>query len=89
MGKWFIAEWREAWRFSSLWVGTIAIGALTVWNLMPPAVQDVVPDAIELTIGAALWGLLILSRLIRQPDAEAAIKASQDDYSEWADRARG
>ena len=90
---WLIAGWREAWRFSSLWFGTFAIGALTVWNMMPPAVRDVVPDPIELAIGGVLWGGLVVSRIAKQPRSQARIDAKRaaqcNEYDDWADRAHG
>jgi hypothetical protein len=94
MGKWLIAEWRDAWRFTSLWVGALVIGALSVWNVMPPAVRDLVPDRIELGIGALLWIVLIVARIARQPWSQAAIDAKRaaqqaDDYSDWEGRAHG
>ncbi len=73
MGNWLIDEWREWWRFSSTWAAAWAIGMLTVWNLMPPAVRDIVPDPAELAIGAFLWGFVLLCRLVRQPGAQAKI----------------
>jgi len=94
MGKWFIAEWREAWRFSSLWVGTVGMGVLMAWNMMPPAVRAALPDRVELFVGLFLWLALLLARIWRQPWSQAKIDAKRaaaqpDDYSHWNDQAHG
>jgi hypothetical protein len=94
MAEWFIAEWREAWRFSSLWVATAGFGVLAVWNQMPGVVRARVPDGIEIAVGLSLWVAVLLARIIRQPGSQAKIDAKRaaaapDDYSQWSDRARG
>jgi hypothetical protein len=78
MRNWLIDEWREAWRFSSIWVAGACFTLLTVWNLMPPAVRDVVPDGIELAIGLSLWGVVALARIVRQPGSQAKIDAKRE-----------
>ncbi len=77
MGSWLIDEWREWWRFSSTWAAAWAIGALTVWNLMPVAVQRAVPDGIELVVGGLLWGFVLLCRVWSQPGSQAKIDAKR------------
>ena len=77
MGGRLIDEWREWWRFSSTWASAWAIGVLTVWNLMPPAVRMAVPDAVELAIGALLWGFVLLCRVWNQPGSQAKIDAKR------------
>lgn len=76
--KWLIDEWREAWRFSSTWAAAWAIGVLTVWNMMPVAVRTVVPDWLEILIGAVLWGFVMLCRVIAQPKAREKIEAKKE-----------
>lgn len=80
MGKmqtWLIDEWREAWRFSSLWLHTTGFAVLVAWNQMPGAVRQRVPDWIELAVGAAWWLAVILARITRQPHSQAAIDAKR------------
>ena len=93
MGKWLIAEWREAWRFSSLWAATVGFGALTAWNMMPPAARDLVPDWIEAVIGFSLWLAVFLARVTRQPGSQAAIDAKRtaagETAQDWVDQAHG
>lgn len=93
MGKWFIAEWREAWRFSSLWAATVGFGALVVWNQMPSVVRARVPDTLEFAIGGLLWASVLLARLVKQPTSQAKIDAkraaARGEYNHWVDQARG
>ncbi len=94
MGKWLIAEWREAWRFSSLWAATTGFAVLVAWNQMPGAVRAKVPDSIELVVSLCLWAAVMLARICRQPWSQAKIDAKRaaaapDDYSHWQESSRG
>lgn len=62
-----VDDWRDAWRFTSIWASGAGLGALTVWNMMPAAVRGIVPDWIEVVGGIALWGVVIVARLAPQP----------------------
>jgi len=73
-----IEEWRQAWRFTSVWAGGAGIGVLTVWNLMPLAVRDVVPDWIEVVVGGGLFALIWLARVTAQPKAQEKINAAKE-----------
>jgi|LUMV01.1.fsa_nt_gb hypothetical protein len=72
-----IEEWRQAWRYTSVWASGAGIGVLTVWNMMPTAVRDRVPDLIEAVVGGALWALVVLTRVIAQPKAREKINAAK------------
>lgn len=76
-GRWLIDEWQEAWRFSSLWVATTGMALLVAWNQMPFGVRKLVPDGIELVFGIVLWGAVVLARITRQPNGQAAIDAKR------------
>lgn len=62
-----IEDWRHAWRFASVWASGVGFSVLTVWTIMPPAVRDVVPDWIEVIVGAVLFGGVLLARVTDQP----------------------
>lgn len=62
-----IEEWRQWWRFASVWASGVGFSVLAVWAIMPPAVRDAVPDGIELLIGAVLFGGVLLARITDQP----------------------
>lgn len=93
MGKWLIAEWRDAWRFSSLWVATAGFGVLASWSQMPPAVRALVPDWLELAVGLTLWLAVLISRVTRQPGSQAKIDAkraaARESAQDWVERAHG
>lgn len=62
-----VPNWRDLWRFSSTWTSGVGFSVLTVWTIMPPAVRDVVPDWIEVVVGATLFGSVLLARITEQP----------------------
>ncbi len=72
-----IKEWRQAWRYTSIWASGAGIGVLTAWNMMPIAVRDRVPDWIEAVVGGALFALVFLARVTAQPKAQEKINAAK------------
>lgn len=72
-----IEEWRQAWRYTSVWASGAGIGVLTVWNMMPTAVRDQVPDLIEAVVGGSLFALVFLARVTAQPKAQEKINAAK------------
>lgn len=62
-----IDDWSLWWRFASVWASGVGFSVLTVWTIMPPAVRDVVPDWIEVIVGAALFAFVLLARVTDQP----------------------
>lgn len=71
-----IEEWRQAWRFTSVWASGVGFSALTAWGLMPYAVREAVPDWIEVAIGGALFAIVFLARVTAQPKAREKIDAA-------------
>lgn len=71
-----IKEWRQAWRFASVWASGVGFSALTAWGLMPHAVREAVPDWIEIAIGGALFAVVFLARVTAQPKVQEAINAA-------------
>lgn len=76
-----IPDWRLMWRswsvrLNALGLAILAIVAvdpvmlLSVWNMMPAAVRDLVPTQLLSAVGAALFGLSMLARIVRQPKLE-------------------
>jgi hypothetical protein len=77
MRRVLIADWREAWRFSSLWIGSLAIAVLTAWDMLPAELRDALLDRYKLEIGIVMWVALLASRITRQPWSQAAIDAKR------------
>lgn len=73
-----IDEWRQAWRFASVWASGVGFSVLTVWAIMPPAVRDVVPDWIEVVVGGLLFGGVLLARLTKQPKLKEKTDAAEE-----------
>jgi hypothetical protein len=77
-----IEDWaRKWWRLWSVrlnaiglgilgWVQFDPVGAIAVWNMMPPDVRRVLPPNIVTLIGLALFGLSMLARVVAQPKLE-------------------
>jgi hypothetical protein len=76
-----IEEARQWWRmwsqrinaFGLLILSYIAIdpvSVLVVWNMMPPEVRTRAPITLVASIGAVLFGLAMLARMVRQPKLE-------------------
>jgi len=49
------------------WVQFDPLGALSVWNMMPPAVRNFLPPEFLLYVGLALFALSMVARLVVQP----------------------
>lgn len=73
-----IDEWRQAWRFTSVWASGVGFSALTAWGLMPSAVREAVPDWIEIVVGGALFGVVFLARVTAQPKTQEKINAAKE-----------
>jgi hypothetical protein len=51
------------------WVQFDPVGALHVWNMMPPQVRAVLPQNFLMIVGLILIVLSMLSRVVKQPKA--------------------
>lgn len=76
-----VPEARQWWRWWSVrlnaaglalltWVQIDPVSVLTVWNMMPPTVQRVLPPNPTLALAFVLFSLALISRLVRQPKLE-------------------
>lgn len=52
------------------WVQFDPVGALAVWNMLPPAVRDFLPPNFLTIAGLLLFSLSMLSRVVAQPKLE-------------------
>lgn len=52
------------------WISFDPVGVLHVWNMMPRAVTQHVPPTVLTGLGAVLFALSIIARLVRQPKLE-------------------
>lgn len=76
-----IEEARQWWRLWSqrinaigllllTWFAVDPVAVLTVWNMMPAEVRGRVPANSVALIGAVLFALSMIARLVRQPKLE-------------------
>lgn len=77
-----IEDWaRKWWRLWSVrlnalglailgWVQFDPVGALAVWNMLPPDVRGVLPQNFVTIAGMTLFGLSMLARVVAQPKLE-------------------
>ena len=84
-----ISEWKQAWRYWSVKLNALGLAimgylwfdpsaVLYIVNLMPPAVRQLLPFHIEAFIGATFFALAMISRLVKQPKAQAKIAEKAD-----------
>lgn len=52
------------------WVAIDPVSVLYVWNMMPGHVRERLPVSLVGIIGAVLFGLSLVARLVRQPKLE-------------------
>lgn len=82
-----VPHWRVLWRSWSVrlnalgvlvlgWIAIDPVSLLAVWNMMPAPVRDLIPEQFLSTIGAVLFGLSMLARLVRQPKMQEKIDAA-------------
>lgn len=76
-GRWLIAEWREAWRFSSLWVASVGFGLLAVWDQLPLEIRQMLPDNVQAILSILSLIATIIARVTHQPESQAAIDAKR------------
>lgn len=73
-----VEDWCHAWRWWSLrfnaaglfilgWVQFDPAAAMSIWNAMPFEVRKALPPTFLSWIGFALFGLSMLSRVVKQP----------------------
>lgn len=83
-----LPHWRAMWRAWSVRLNAIGLAILTwfaidpvsllaVWNMMPAAVHQVIPAQVASILGALLFGLSMLARLVRQPKMQEKIDAAE------------
>lgn len=77
-----IPNWKSMWRAWSVrlnalgltilaWFALDPVSLLAVWNMMPPAVHDIIPTQFLSGVGAILFALSMIARLVKQPKMEA------------------
>lgn len=52
------------------WLALDPVALLAVWNMMPADVRGRLPGSAAALIGAVLFGLSMIARLVRQPKLE-------------------
>lgn len=80
-------HWWRFWsvRFNALglailgWVQFDPIGALAVWNMMPAPVRAVLPQNVVTIVGALMFALSLLARLVVQPALHPATNPEKPD----------
>jgi hypothetical protein len=83
-----LPHWRVLWRSWSVrlnalglailaWFAFDPVSLLAVWNMMPAAVRDLIPEQFLSVIGAALFALSMIARLVKQPKMQEKIDAAK------------
>lgn len=83
-----LPHWRVLWRSWSVrlnalglailaWFAFDPVSLLAVWNMMPAAVRDIIPQQFLSVIGAALFALSMIARLVKQPKMQEKIDAAK------------
>lgn len=83
-----LPHWRILWRSWSVrlnalglailaWFAFDPVSLLAVWNMMPAAVRDLIPEQFLSVIGAALFALSMIARLVKQPKMQEKIDAAK------------
>ncbi|OWQ98027.1 hypothetical protein [Sphingopyxis witflariensis] len=73
-----IPHWKAMWRSWSVQINALGlailawftfdpIAVLSVWNAMPSAVHDLIPEQAVSGLGAIIFGLAMIARLVHQP----------------------
>lgn len=70
-----IEEWKEGWRYFSVWYVGAAFALLSTWAMLPYQIRPYIPDWIELTISVLLFVGYCYVRFIAQPKTKAKIEA--------------
>lgn len=83
-----LPHWRALWRSWSVrlnalglailaWFAFDPVSLLAVWNMMPAAVRGLIPQQFLSIIGAALFALSMIARLVKQPKMQEKIDAAK------------
>jgi len=83
-----LPHWRVLWRSWSVrlnalglailaWFAFDPVSLLAVWNMMPAAVRDLIPQQFLSVIGAGLFALSMIARLVKQPKMQEKIDAAK------------
>lgn len=83
-----VPHWRALWRAWSIrlngigllilgWFAIDPVGVLAVWNMMPAAVHQIIPAQVVSILGAILFALSMIARLVRQPKLKEKIDAEE------------
>lgn len=84
-----LPHWRELWRSWSVRLNALGLAILTwfavdpvsllgVWNMMPPSVRELIPEQLVSGLGAILFLLAMIARLVRQPKLREKIDAAKE-----------
>jgi len=84
-----LPHWRQLWRSWSVrlnalglailgWFAVDPVSLLSVWNMMPPSVRDLIPEQLVSGLGALLFLLAMVARLVRQPKLREKIDAAKE-----------
>ena len=77
-----IPNWKSMWRAWSVrlnalglallaWFAFDPVSLLAVWNMMPAAIHDLIPTQLLSGVGALLFALSMIARIVKQPKMEA------------------
>jgi hypothetical protein len=76
-----IDDWKQSWKLWSVQLGTIGMAIqtafltwgdlpITMWNMMPDAVQNIIPERLAFLLPVVFFAAGGIARLIKQPKLE-------------------
>lgn len=65
-----VRNWRRFWRWYSTWASGIGVVAGAAWLAVPEDLRAAVPDETKAMIAMALFGLIIVVRIVDQEGEE-------------------
>jgi hypothetical protein len=65
-----VPDWKDAWKWISMWCMGIALTAQTAWETMPASLKDGLPEATGWYVTTASLVVGMIGRLVQQKPAE-------------------
>lgn len=71
MGIRLIDDWRQAYKFASMWAMSAAVALQGAWQMLPPDLKGALPDGLVTWASVALVVLGMVGRLVHQGGGDA------------------
>lgn len=66
-----IADWKQAWKWFSMWSMGASTAFLSTWALLPAKFQDSIPQNVVIGIAVGLLAIGMAGRVVQQGPADA------------------